>query len=318
MTANRPDPVRLWSGLATIYLVWGSTYLAIRVMVETMPPLLGAGARFLLAGIVLYAWLLLRGGAARVKVSRREALLDLALGILLLFGGNGLVTVAEQAAPSGLSALIIAATPLWVILLRVFARESVPPVTLAGVGIGFVGVGLLVVPGERPDDAALWAVVLLLVASASWAVGSFVASKASVPPDILGATALQMVLGGAVMVALGFAVGEGSELDVGSYSLRSLAAFGYLIVAGSLLAFTAYAWLLQNAPISTVATYAFVNPVVAVVLGWALLDEELTPAMLAGATAIVASVAFVVRNENRAAAPEPPPKPVAAASSAEP
>jgi drug/metabolite transporter (DMT)-like permease len=306
------DAVRVWIALATVYLVWGSTYLAIRVMVETIPPVIGAGVRFLVAGAVLSGWLLFRGGRARLRVSRRELLVALAIGILLLFGGNGLVTVAEQAAPSGLAALIIAAVPLWVVLLRLVTSDRVSWVTLAGTGVGFVGVASLVVPGDRPDGAALWAVLILVVASACWATASFLSSRAPLPKDVLVSTALQMVLGGAFMLALGLAVGEGSELDVGAYSLRSLVAFVYLVVAGSLVAFTAYIWLLQNAPVSTVATYAFVNPVVAVLLGWALLEEELTAGMIAGATAVVASVAFVVRNETRAAAEVPPPKPAVA------
>ena len=298
--------LRLWLALATVYLVWGSTYLAIRVVVETMPPLLSAAARFLVAGGILCAWLVLREGKAALRVSGRELAGAGAVGLLLLLGGNGLVTIAEQEAPSGLSALIIGIVPLWVVLLRLLAREAVSAVTLAGVAVGFLGVGVLVVPADRPDGAALWSVLVLVVAAASWAAGSFISGRVALPRSIAVTTALEMLLGGAALVVVGLAAGEGSELAAGGYAGRSWLALAYLVLAGSLLAFTAYSWLLQNAPVSTVATYAYVNPVVAVVLGWLILSEELTLAMLAGAAAIVVSVAFVVRQESGTTARDRP------------
>ena len=163
---------------------------------------------------------------------------------------------------------------------------------------------VLVVPSDRPEGAALWSVLALVAASASWALGSFVAGRVALPRSIAVTTALEMLLGGGVLVLAGLAAGEGSELALAEYSGRSWLALAYLFAVGSLLAFTVYAWLLQNAPISMVATYAYVNPVVAVVLGWLILSEELTLTMLAGAAAIVVSVAFVVRQEN-ARGPEP-------------
>ena len=289
--------------LATVYFVWGSTYLAIRVMVETIPPLLGAGVRFLLPGLTLLAILAWRSGRDRVKRAARELLAAAVVGALLLLGGNGLVTVAEQEAPSGLAALIIAAVPLFVILFRLATRERVPAATLAGVALGFFGVALLVLPSDRPDDAALWSVLTLVAAAAAWAAGSFLSPRLPLPGDVFVSTAYSMVLGGAALLLVGCLAGELADLDADAVSVRSWVSLAYLIVAGSLLAFTAYVWLLQNAPISTVATYAFVNPVIAVVLGWAVLAEELTPAMLLGAGAIVVSVAFVVRREGRRAAP---------------
>jgi drug/metabolite transporter (DMT)-like permease len=299
----RPQ-VTLWLALATIYLVWGSTYLAIRVLVETVPPLLGAGLRFAAAGAIFAGWLAAARGTAAFRVPRRELAAAALIGALLMFGGNGGVTVAEQRAPSGLAALIIGAVPLFVILLRLVWRERVALGTLAGVGLGFVGVALLVAPG-RPAGAPLWSVLLLVASAASWASGSFLSSHVPLPRDPAVSATLEMVLGGALMIGAGLAAGEASDLDLASVSGRSLAAFVYLVVAGSLIAFTAYVWLLQNAPISTVATYAFVNPVVAVCLGWAILDERVTGAMLAGATLIVATVAFVVRKESSGEAGEP-------------
>ena len=294
--------LRLWLALATIYLVWGSTYLAIRVMVETMPPLLSAGARFLLAGLILLGILVARGGIGRITLSRREVLAAAGIAVLLLAGGNGLVSVAEQDAPSGLAALIIGAVPLWVVVLRLAARERVPPVTLAGVLVGIAGVAFLVVPSDRPDDAPLWSLLVLVAAALAWGTGSFLSPRVALPKDVFVATGVQMVLGGLALTFAGLAAGEAPEVEPQAFSPRSLAAFAFLVLAGSLLAFTAYVWLLHAVPISTVATYAFVNPVVAVLLGWALLAEEVTLPMVAGAAAIVVSVAFVVRTEGGAGA----------------
>jgi drug/metabolite transporter (DMT)-like permease len=303
----------VWGGLATIYLVWGSTYLAIRVMVETVPPLLGAGLRFVVAGAIFAAWLVARRGWQVLRVSPGSLLAAAGMGTLLMAGGNGLVTLAEQDAPSGLAGLIMAAIPLWVIVLRLLWRERVSGVTLAGVGLGFLGVGILIVPSDRPGGAPLWSVLVLLLAAASWASGSFLSGRVPLPEDVAVAASLEMLIGGLVLVVGGLAAGEGGELQLAELSGRSIVAFAYLIFFGSLLAFTAYAWLLQNVPISTVATYAFVNPVVAVLLGWAFLDEEVTTSMIVGAIAIVASVAFVVRQETTTPEGQAAPVPAAAA-----
>ena len=288
----------VFASLATIYLVWGSTYLAIRVMVETMPPLFAAGFRFLFAGGIMYVWLYSRGGRARLRVTPRELVASLLIGALLLLGANGLVTLAEQEAPSGLSALIIAAVPLWVVVLRLLWRDRVPAVTLAGVGAGFAGVAFLVAPGGRPGGIALWSLLTLVAASAAWALGSFLSRHVPLPRDVFVAIAAEQVLGGLLLVAVGLAAGEGPKLHPEAFSGRSIVAFVYMVTAGSLLAFTAYVWLLHNAPISTVATYAFVNPVVAVLLGWAILSERLTVGIVIAAAVIVASVWLVVKTEN--------------------
>jgi drug/metabolite transporter (DMT)-like permease len=278
-----------------VYIVWGSTYLAIRLMVETMPPLLGAGFRFLIAGAVVFGWIWFRGGRRRLRIGRRELLASLALGLLFFPGGNGLVTLAEKEAPSGLAALIIAAIPLWVVVFRLVSRERVPRVTLAGVAAGFAGIGILVAPGSHAAGIALWSLLTLVAAAFCWALGSFLSPRLPLPRDLMLAAAAEQVLGGLVLVVIGFAAGE--SVDVGHWSGRSLGGFAYLVTAGSLLAFTAYIWLLHNVPISTVATYAFVNPVVAVLLGWSILSEKLTVGMLVAAVVIVASVALVVRTE---------------------
>ena len=288
-------PVIEWSALWTVYLVWGSTYLAIRVVVETLPPLLSAGVRFITAGLIMLAWLAFRGGRARIRVSLPEIGASALVGTALLLGGNGVVAIAEQTVPSGLAALIIASVPLWVIVLRAVFGDRASGGTLVGVVVGFAGVGLLV--GSQTGGGTLGGVLLLVLASLSWASGSFFSAKLPLPQDPFVSTSVQMLTGGASLMVAALIFGETSGLDFGSFSTASLLALGYLVVFGSLLAFTAYTWLLHNAPISKVSTYAYVNPVVAVFLGWLILSETITVMMLVGAAVIVASVAFIVRHE---------------------
>lgn len=295
--AAAPPAWKVWLALATVYIVWGATYLAIRVMVETIPPLVGAGARFLLAGAAFWLVLRVRRGAAAVRVGRPQMLAAGATGGLLLLGGNGLVTIAEQDVPSALAALIIASVPLWVVLFRFGSGERPSRLTLLGVAIGFAGVAVLMLPGERPEGATLLGLVLLLAAAASWATGSYYSRRWPLPEDSLVSTSWQMILGGALMLVLGMAAGELGGFALGEVSGHSLAGWIFLVVCGSWMAFTAYVWLLRNAPISKVATYAYVNPMVAIFLGWALLSEEITATIIAGASLIVASVALVVTRE---------------------
>jgi drug/metabolite transporter (DMT)-like permease len=285
---------KVWTGLWIVYIVWGSTYLAIRVMVETVPPLLGAGARFTVAGAVMLGVLALRRS---VRPTRAQLLSALAIGALLP-GANAVVTVAEQEVPSGLAALLIASIPLWVILMRRLAGDSVSRRSVAAVLVGFAGVALLLKPGEQSGEATVLGLAACVFAAVMWAGGSFASPRVRLPRDPLVSTGWQMLLGGLVCLAAGLAAGEAPEVDPSAFSTRSVVAFAYLVVFGSWIAFTAYAWLLQNAPISKVSTYAYVNPVVAIVLGWLILDELVTPVTLVGAAIIVASVFLVVRIEN--------------------
>ncbi len=287
----------LWAALATIYVIWGSTYLAIRVMVETVPPLLGAGVRFAVAGAVFLAILRLRGDAQRVRITRAQAGGAALAGTLLCFGGNGLVTVAEQEVPSGLAALIVGSVPLWVVIMRLAEGDRPGRGTLAGVVVGFIGLAVLVLPGDRPDGAPLWGVLLIVLAAILWAAGSFYSKRMTLPDDALVSTAYQMLLGGGAMIAVGLVAGEAADVHPSRLSTDSLLALAYLITFGSMLAYSAYTWLLGNAPISTVTTYAYVNPVIALALGAAILSEEITATVLVGAAAIVAAVATVVREE---------------------
>ncbi len=286
----------LWTNLWIIYVVWGSTYFAIRVMVETVPPLLGAGLRFLIAGLLMLGFLIVRKGWEAVKPSRRGLLATLLVGILLP-GANAVVTVAEVDVPSALAALLIASLPLIVIVLRRLAGEDVTGISLAGVVVGFCGVALLLLPGERPDGASLLGMLLLIGAATMWAVGSFMSPRLDLPKDPFVTTGWQMLLGGGVISLVGLGAGEAGDVNLDAFSLESSLAWLYLVLIGSIIAYSAYVWLLQNAPVSKVATYAYVNPVIAILLGWLILDETITAMTLVGATIIVASVAVVVRVE---------------------
>ena len=293
--AMRPAPRwMVWLAFGVVYLVWGSTYLAIAVAVQTLPPLLTAGLRFLVAGCVLAAVLALRGGPHRLMVTPAELAASVLVASALLVGGNGLVMLAERDVPSGLTALIIGSVPLWVAVLRASAGERMSRLALAGVLIGFGGVAVLVLPRGMSGSVAPLGLAFLLAASACWAAGSFASGRLALPRDPFVSTSWQMVTGGILLLVAGVAAGEGSRVDPAAWSAASLVGFGYLVVFGALIAFTAYTWLLQHAPLSSVATYAYVNPVVAVLLGAMLLREEITASIVLGAVMIVASVALVV------------------------
>jgi drug/metabolite transporter (DMT)-like permease len=287
----------VWTALGAIYLIWGSTYLAIRVMVETVPPLLGGGLRFAVAGFVYFGFLRVHHGAPAVRFSRRELVAAGVAGTLLCFGGNGLVTVAEQRVPSGIAATLIALVPMWIVLFRHLAHERIHRVVLLGVLIGFAGVAVLMLPSQRPAGTSVAGMLVIVAAAAFWAIGSYYPRRWPMPGDWQLSASLQMIVSGLVMLVVAAIAGEFNAVDPGGFSTKSIAAFIWLVTAGSLVAYAAYIWLLGNAPISKVSTYAYVNPVVAIILGAVLLDEKLTSTIVVGATLIVASVALVVSRE---------------------
>jgi drug/metabolite transporter (DMT)-like permease len=289
---------QIWAGLWIVYVVWGSTYLAIRVVVETVPPFLSAGARFGFAGLAMLAFLAVRRGPGVLRLERAQLLSCLAVGTLLM-GANAVVSVAEVEVPSSMAALLIASVPLWVILYRRGLGDRVAARSVGAVLVGFAGVALLLLPGKQTGGASLAGLLAVVGAAAMWAGGSVASPRLRLPRDPFVSGAWQMLLGGGVCALTGALVGELGDVNVAEFSFRSLAGLAYLVVFGSWLAFTAYAWLLQNAPISRVATYAYVNPVVAIALGWAILGEAVTTLTFAGAAVIVASVAAVVRTESR-------------------
>jgi drug/metabolite transporter (DMT)-like permease len=286
---------RTAAALATVYVAWGATYPAIRVMVETVPPLVGTGARFLVAGAALYAALLATGGRARVSLGRREALAAGAVGTVIL-GDIGLLALAERHVAAGLAALIIASVPLWIVLIRVAARERPGRATTVAVVAGLGGVALLVVPEADGGGAPLLWLLVLVGAAAIEAAGQYAATRAPMPGDALLGTAVQLLAAGAALGLAGAAAGELDAVEPARFSTASLLAFAYLVVPGSIVAYSAFVWLLANVPIATVSTYAYVNPLVAVALGWLLLDEAVTPAIAGGAALVLASVALIVRD----------------------
>lgn len=296
--SRRASGVNVWLALGIVYVVWGSTYLAIAIAVQTLPPLLYSGIRFALAGLLLAAWLTFR--RVGLRISRRELGGAAAVGILMLAGGNGLVNLAERTVPSGVAALIVASIPLWIVVYRMIARERVGRDLLAGVLLGLVGVAILVVPGGINGTIDPVGALMLFGATLSWALGTFLSPRLSTPRNALVSTAYQMLAGGVALMVVALGNGEIARVDPSTFSARSLIAFAYLIVFGSLVAYSAYTWLLQNASVSLVSTYAFVNPVVAVVLGALILAEPITPTIVLGAAVIVVAVAFIIFRQNAA------------------
>jgi drug/metabolite transporter (DMT)-like permease len=305
-----PSRWKLLTALWTIYLVWGSTYFAIKISVRTLPAFFSAGTRFLLAGALLALILAVTGRSMRV--SPRELLSSALLGISLLGLGVGVVTLAETRIDSSTAAMIAGTVPLQVIALRTLARERVALATRLSVFVGLVGLALVVLPGGEGSRSAV-GLALAVGASISWSLGSFFGHRLPLPRDGFVATTWEMLGAGAFLLVLGLAGGELGTVDPTGFSLESIAAWLYLAVIGSLIGFTAYAWLLRNAPISKVVTHQYVNPLVAIILGAALLDEQLTVATGLGAALIVGSVFVAVRKEtttspsSAAAVPAGPP-----------
>ncbi|HEY0782456.1 MAG TPA: EamA family transporter [Thermoanaerobaculia bacterium] len=277
--------------LATVYVIWGSTYLAMRVAIETLPPFTMAGARYLTAGLLLYGWARFRGAARPQLVHWRSAFI---IGGLLLLFGNGGVVWAEQRLASGMAALLISTEPLWIVVFAWLVPGGSRPRwrVMAGLLIGFAGLVLLVRPsgGGNLDPLGVGAV---LIASVAWAAGSIYSSRATVPSSPLLMTAMQMLAGGVLLLTASVVTGEPSRLVLSQVSGRSLLAVAYLIVFGALVAFTAYSWLLRVASPVLVSTYAYVNPVVAVFLGWAVMSEPLTRGTLVAAAVILAGVVLI-------------------------
>lgn len=298
---------RTIAALATIYVVWGSTYLGIKIGLEGLPPLLLGGMRFALAGTVMLAWAAVRHRRATGRALRpplRQWGAAAAAGGLLLLGGNGAVTVAEQRIDSGLTALLVASVPLWLALFdRVRFGQRLTRRAVVGLALGFVGVGLLV----RPDGSGqLLASLLVLGGAAAWAAGSLYSRGADLPDDPVASAAMQMVTAAGMFLALSILTAEPGRVELAAVGWEALAAVAYLAVFGSVIAFTAYTWLLRNAPAATVGTYAYVNPVVAVALGWVVLGESVTVSTLVATALVVVSVALIVSGRTRTAAPPPP------------
>jgi drug/metabolite transporter (DMT)-like permease len=290
---------KLWVALGTVYTIWGSTYLGIALSVETMPPLFAVASRFVAAGAILAALVAWRREPSSLRITRRELAAVTLVGTLFI-GANALLFFAEETIPIGLASLVIASVPLWVALFRILTGDRPPGLVLAGIVAGFVGVALLV----RPSGDAEWRGIVLVVLSAlAWSIGSFLSPRLPLPAESATATAYQMGIGGLILLPLGLASGPHPS----EFSTRSMLGWLYLVIFGAVVGYTAYVWLLAHAPLSVVATYAYVNPVIAISLGALVLDEAVTTQIAVGATIVLTSVAVVVRREPPAADPAPLP-----------
>jgi drug/metabolite transporter (DMT)-like permease len=294
----------LWLALGTVYLVWGSTYFGIAVAIESIPPFVMLAVRFTIAGALLIAWDAVRSRGRFGWPSRREIRDSAVVGALLLGIGNGFVAFGEQTVASGIAAILVAMMPLWLgVFGWLYFRERLPLIAVIGVAIGLVGVGLLVWPagaGANAFDAL--GIAVLLVAPIGWAHGSlFSAHRARLPHRPLVASGLQMIAGAAVLIVEGALTGELGRIHPEAVTVRSVVALAYLVVIGSMVAYTAYAWLLRHAPLSLIGTYAYVNPVVAVALGAAFLAEPISTRTLVASAVIVAAVAMIVTARGRLA-----------------
>lgn len=286
---------RAWVALIAVYIVWGSTYLAIRFTIETIPPFLSAGIRFLVSGAILYGLNRLRGDPAPRKIEWRSAAI---IGLLLLLGGNGGLVWAEQYIPSGIASLFIATTPLWMVLIDSLRPNGVRAnwMTWLGVIIGLTGIALLANPWQSHTGSPALdpvSMVVLILAALSWSIGSLYSRKASLPSSSLLGTGMEMLVGSLGLFVFSAVIGEWSQFDLATVSMRSIGGLIYLIVFGSFIGFVAYTWLLRNAPTPIVSTYAYVNPVVALLLGSVIAGETLERQDIISALIILSGVVLI-------------------------
>ena len=296
----------LWTALGIVYLVWGSTYLGIRVVVDVanQPPVFPTGVRFTIAGLVLGSIVAIRQGRSALRVTPRQAASAVLLGFLFLCCGVGVVTLAEQTVPSSLAALLVAAMPLWVVLYRaVLGRERPHALTWLGTVIGFLGIAILARPGGH-HDVKWWGVALVLLATICWGFGAFISPRLDLPSNQFVTATYEMIGGGTILLIAGGAIGEFGEFSIRDVPAEGWWAFAYLTVMGSVVAFSAFVWLLGHAPVSLTTTYAYINPVVAVALGWLILSEPITWTVVLGGSLAVIGVALVVSAER----PKPTPQ----------
>ena len=300
---------KLWIALIALYIVWGSTYLAIRFAVETIPPFLHASLRFLISGAILYIWRRAAGDPAPTLSNWKSTAI---VGTALLLGGNGLVGWAEQTVPSGIAALMITTSPFWLVLFESLRAGGTKPTwqAILGLIVGFVGVFILIGPAELTGGEGsfdTFGIVLLLLAPLFWSMGSIYARGADMPKSTLLGTGMEMLMGAVALFIVSLVKGELSGFSFGLVSIRSWLALAYLITFGSLIGFVSYGWLLHNAPVSLLSTYAYVNPVVAVLLGSLLADEVLNGRILIAAAIIIGSVILInsARQVKAKVSPEP-------------
>lgn len=308
--APRPSTLAVAIALGIVYVIWGSTYLAIAYVVESLPPLLAAGARFLVAGGLMVAFLVAQDRWKRARGDAPEHLLAwprsvewrtaFIVGALLLLGGNGMVSVAEKTIPSGIAAVIIATTPIWLSVFDALLTRRMPSrIAIGGLLVGLLGVAILLLPSRGIDSLDPVGIGILVVATLCWAAGSLYARRGPLPPNQLLGTGMEQVAGGLVLLVVAAAIGEVGAFDPAGVTTASLLGLAFLVVFGSLVAFTAYVWLLNHVAVTTVATYAYVNPVVAVGLGIAFRGETLSLRSLLAAALIIGAVVAMVSGRPR-------------------
>jgi drug/metabolite transporter (DMT)-like permease len=300
------SPALIWAAILTLYVVWGSTYLAIRVAVETLPPFVISAVRFAIAGVVMLTAVVIARRGAVVRPTLRELRDCAIIGACLMFGGMGLVSWGEQTVPSGIAGVLIAMMPVWVAIYgRIFFGERLPGLAAIGIATGIVGVVILVGQGvavDRTLDPA--GILVLIISPMAWAAGAtFSANRARLPHDPFFATGLQMLLGSGVLAVAAVVSGEVGAIRLAGVTPSAVLAAGYLTVAGSLVAFTAFVWVIRHAPLPLVTTYAFVNPVIAVFLGALLLHESVGPVQLIAGAVIVVGVALIILARSRMTTP---------------
>lgn len=298
---------RIWIALIAVYLIWGSTYLAIRYVVASIPPFTAAGIRFLSAGLLLYTWRIVKGDPVPTRREWRDAGI---IGLLLLLGGNGLVSWAEQFVPSGIAALLISTVPIWMVLIESLRRGGEKPTVRAilGLTLGFGGVALMIGPGELSAQIGQLhplGLIALPVAALLWSLGSVYSKSADLPKSSLMTTSAEMLVGSAGLFIFGALQGEWARFSIANTLPTSWIGLVYLAIVGSLGGFVAYAYLLQNAPISLVSTYAYVNPVIALLLGAAVAQETLNERTIFSAVVILGAVILITTGRGKSKQTKP-------------
>jgi drug/metabolite transporter (DMT)-like permease len=307
---KRADAIKLALAFAAIYLVWGSTYLAIHYAVETIPPLVTAGIRHSIAGAIMLAWAWARG----FRPTRANWLAGAVLGALFFLIGHGTLHWAEQYVGTGLAALLIATEPMFILVLAwLVGRQKISGISALGLGLGALGVALLTGAELTTKGSSLMGLLAVLLGSLSWSAGVVISPKLKLPSDALGRTALPTICGAAMLLVAAGVTGEFHATHWASISVRSIFGLGYLITFGSIVAFTAYTWLLQRCPPALVATHTYANPVVAVFLGWLLASEPLTKRVVLASLAILGAILLIRRGERRANVVGPTVRPESAA-----
>jgi drug/metabolite transporter (DMT)-like permease len=300
MQTDKKKPLKIILAFAAVYIIWGTTYLAIRVAVQTIPPFFMAGTRFVIAGGLMYLFLRARGAPPPQRFHWPAAII---VGALLLGGGSGLVTWSEQTIPSSVAALVIATVPLWITLFDMLIYKAGRPdkKVIAGLLLGFLGILLLLGPDQLMGTADFngTALLILIISPILWSFGSLYSRQARLPQNVFMATAMEMLAGGIVLLIAGLVTGEAARLDLAAISTSSWLSMIYLFLFGSIVAFTAYIWLLKTVTASKAATYSYVNPIIAVFLGWLILSEPITPIMIAAMLIIIIAVVLITTRQPR-------------------